>query len=71
MPQIKNLGYGSLAIQLNDDNEVVLGPRETRDFSNDEFDSEGVQKSLRDGLATVLASDEQPAKKSKPKPNSI
>jgi hypothetical protein len=68
MPQLKNQGYSTLAIQVSDDDQIVLGPRETKDISIDEFDSEGVQKSLRDGLAMVLASEEQPAKRSKPKP---
>jgi hypothetical protein len=70
MPEIKNLGYGSLAIQLSEDKQITLGPRETKEIALDDLDSEGVQKSLRDGLAMLLTSEEQPAKKSKPKPNS-
>lgn len=68
MPQIKNLGYGSLAIQVSDDNQIMLGPRETKDISHDEFDSEGVQRALRDELIAVLPGEAQPEKKSKSKP---
>jgi len=64
MPDIKHLGYGSLSIQVSAEKKVVLGPRETKDVSAEEFESEGVQKSLRNGLIAVLP--EAPAEK-KPK----
>jgi hypothetical protein len=67
MPDIKHLGYGSLAIQVNKEKQVVLGPRETKDISVDEFESEGVQKSIREGLIAVLPEPAQAAEKN-PKP---
>ncbi len=70
MPDIKNVGYDSVAIQLSDDKQIVLGPRETAALSTDDFDTEGVQKSVRDGLVMILSSEGQPEKKSKGKPNS-
>ena len=70
MPDIKNLGYGSLAIQLSGDNSITLGPRETKDISADDFESEGVQKGFREGLIAVLPGETQAEKKPKPKPNS-
>ena len=68
MPDIKNLGYGSLAIQLSGENVITLGPRETKDISADDFESESVQKSFRDGLIAVLPGETPAEKKSKPKP---
>jgi hypothetical protein len=68
MPTVKNLSYGSLAIQVRDDHQIVLGPRESKDIGSDDFESEGIQKILRDGTATVLLREEPPAKKPKPKP---
>jgi len=70
MPQIKNLGYGSLAIKISDDNQIVIGPRETKDLSHDEADSEGVRKAMQDELIAVLPGEAQPEKKHKAKPNS-
>lgn len=70
MSDIKNLGYGSVAIQLSDDKQIALGPRETKDISADDFDSEGVQKALRDELIAVLPGEAPPEKKPKSKPNS-
>ena len=69
MANIKHLGYGSLAIQLSDEKRIVLGPRETADISVDELDSEGVQKSLREGLIAILPGEAQSEKKPKSKTN--
>jgi hypothetical protein len=69
MPQIKNTGWDSLAIQ-GKDKPIVLAPRETKDISTDDFESPGVQKSLSDGQAMALSSEEPEVKKSKPKPAS-
>lgn len=64
MPDIKELGYQQVAIQLSEDKQITLGPRETKRISDDEFESEGVQRSLRDGLIAVLP-ETQGEKKSK------
>lgn len=66
MPVIKNLGYGSLAIQLTEEEQVVLGPRETTNISADQFKFEAVRKLSKQGLIAVLPG-EAPADK-KPKP---
>jgi hypothetical protein len=68
MPDIKHLGYGSLTIRISDDKEVVLGPRESKDISADDFETDGVQKSLREGLIAVLP---EPAAEKKPKPKPV
>lgn len=71
MPDIKHLGYGSLAIQLSENKQITLGPRETKQISADEFKSEGVQKGFSEGLLAVLPGEEASAeKKAKPKTNS-
>jgi hypothetical protein len=70
MPAVKNLSYGSLAIQLSDNKQLKLGPRETNEISADEFESEGIQKSLREGRIAVLPGGTPAEKKAKPKPNS-
>jgi len=68
MPDIKNLGYGSLAIQLGEDKQITLGPRETVHISDGDFESEAVQKALSDGLIAVLPG-EAPAEKKTKKAN--
>ncbi len=65
MPDIKHLGYGSLAIQLSEDKQITLGPRETKQISTDEFDADGIQKGLREGMLAVLPGD-APAEKDAP-----
>jgi len=69
MADIKHLGYGSLAIQVAENKQIVLGPRETQDISADELKSEGVLKALRDGLVAVIPEGAQSEKKPKPKTN--
>ena len=68
MPDIKHLGYGSLTIRTGEDKEITLGPRETKDVSADDFESEGIQKSLREGLIAVLPDQTPAEKRTKPKP---
>ena len=68
MPDIKHLGYGSVTIRISDDKEVVLGPRESKDISADDFETDGVQKGLREGLIAVLPEAAPADKKPKPKP---
>jgi hypothetical protein len=70
MADIKHLGYGSLAILVADDKQIVLGPRETKDISADELNSEGVRKALRDGLVAIIPAPAQPEKKPQLKQNS-
>jgi hypothetical protein len=70
MPEIKHLGYGSLAIQLSEDKQITLGPRETKHISDEEYGSEGVQKGFRDGLLTVLPGEAKAEKKPKSKNDS-
>ena len=65
MPQIKNMGYGSFALNGKDE-PIVLGPRETKDISTEDFESDGVLQALRDGLVEVLSA-QQPEKKTKSK----
>jgi hypothetical protein len=68
MPTVKNMSYGSLAIQLSENKQLTLGPRESKEIALEEFDAEGVRKSLRDAQITVLPGEPQAEKKSKPKP---
>ena len=69
MANIKHLGYGSLAIQLSEEKQIVLGPRETVDISVDELDSEAVQKNLREGLIALFPGEARTETKPKSKPN--
>lgn len=69
MAEIKHLEYGSLAIQVGEDKQIVLGPRETQDISADELKSDGVLKAVRDGLVTIIPEGAQSEKKLKPKTN--
>jgi len=71
MPDIKHLGYGSLTIRTGEDKEITFGPRETKDVSADDFDTEGIQKSLREGLIAVLPERAPAEKKPKPKPATV
>jgi hypothetical protein len=69
MPVIKETNYGVLRIQVSDEKQIVLGPRETQDITADEFESEGVQKSLREGMIAALPEQVHSEKKPKPKIN--
>ncbi len=57
MPQFKNLGYGTLSLQLSEEKQITLGPRETKDISADESKSAGIHKALAEGLIAVLPGD--------------
>jgi hypothetical protein len=54
MPTIKNMSYGPLSIARADKESLTLGPRETADISEVEFDSDEVQRHLRDRRVAVV-----------------
>jgi hypothetical protein len=54
MPTIKNMSYGSLSIARAEKDPLTLGPRETADISDLEFDSDEIQRHLRDRRIAVL-----------------
>jgi hypothetical protein len=73
MPDIKHMGYGTLTIQVGENDKLEFGPRETKDIAADDLGSDGVQKALADGLVIVLPSTTtekkpKPAKGSSPSP---
>ena len=54
MPTVKNLSYGHLSIARADKDALSLGPRETADISDVEFDSDEIQRHLRDRRIAVI-----------------
>ena len=54
MPTVKNLSYGHLSIGRGEKEPLTLGPRETADISDVEFDSDEIQKHLRDRQIAVI-----------------
>jgi hypothetical protein len=54
MPTVKNLSYGHLSIARADKDPLSLGPRETADISDVEFDSDEIQRHLRDRHIAVI-----------------
>ena len=54
MPTVKNLSYGSLSIARAEKDPLTLGPRETADISDVEFDSDEIQRHLRDRQIAVI-----------------
>lgn len=54
MPTVKNMNYGPLSISRADKDPLTLGPRETADISDLEFESEEIQRHLRDRRISVL-----------------
>lgn len=54
MPTIKNMSYGPLSVARADKDPLTLGPRETADISEVEFDSDEVQRHLRDRRIAVI-----------------
>jgi hypothetical protein len=54
MPTIKNMSYGALSIVRAEKDPLTLGPRETADISDMEFDSDDIQRHLRDRRITVI-----------------
>jgi hypothetical protein len=54
MPTIKNMSYGPLSIARADKDPLTLGPRETADISDTEFDSDEILRHLRDRRIAVV-----------------
>lgn len=54
MPTVKNLSYGHLSIARADKDALSLGPRETADISDVEFDSDEIQSHLRERRIAVI-----------------
>ena len=54
MPTVKNLSYGHLSIARGEKDPLSLGPRETADISDVEFDSDEIQRHLRDRQIAVI-----------------
>ncbi|MFL6332171.1 MAG: hypothetical protein ACJ754_02400 [Pyrinomonadaceae bacterium] len=54
MPTVKNLSYGHLSIARAEKDPLSLGPRETADISDVEFDSDEIQRHLRDRRIAVI-----------------
>ncbi|HVF50282.1 MAG TPA: hypothetical protein VNA19_09365 [Pyrinomonadaceae bacterium] len=63
MPLLKNLHYGPITLERDNDVPLTIGPRETINISEKEFDNEGVQRYFRDGTIVILSGDEPPEKK--------
>lgn len=54
MPTIKNMSYGPLSVARADKDPLTLGPRETADISEVEFDSDEIQRHLRDRRIAIV-----------------
>ena len=54
MPTIKNMSYGALSVARGEKDPLTLGPRETADISDVEFDSDEIQRHLRDRRIAVI-----------------
>lgn len=54
MPTVKNLSYGHLSIARGDKDPLTLEPRGTGDISEMEFDSDEIQRHLRDRRIAVI-----------------
>ena len=54
MPTVKNLSYGHLSIARADKDPLSLGPRGTADISDVEFDSDEIQRHLRERRVAVI-----------------
>ena len=54
MPTVKNLSYGHLSVARADKDPLSLGPRETADISDVEFDSDEIRRHLRDRRIAVI-----------------
>ena len=54
MPTIKNMSYGPLSVARGDRDPLTLGPRETADISEAEFDSDEMRRHLRDRRIAVV-----------------
>jgi hypothetical protein len=54
MPTLKNLSYGSLTIERPGSDPLTLGPRESAEISGEAFESDEVQRHLRDKRIAIL-----------------
>jgi hypothetical protein len=54
MPTIKNMSYGALSVARGEKDPLTLGPRETADISDVEFDSDEIQRHLRERRITII-----------------
>jgi hypothetical protein len=54
MPTVKNLSYGHLSIARAEKDPLTLGPRETADISDVEFDSDEIQNHLRERRIAII-----------------
>ncbi|HEX8146404.1 MAG TPA: hypothetical protein VF591_04295 [Pyrinomonadaceae bacterium] len=54
MPTIKNMSYGALSVARAEKDPLTLGPRETADISEVEFDSDEIQRHLRDRRIAII-----------------
>jgi hypothetical protein len=52
--KVKNLSYGHLSIERGEREPLTLGPRETAEISDVEFDSDEIRKHLREGQLAVI-----------------
>ena len=55
MPTIKNMSYGPLSVARADKDPLTLGPRETADISDVEFDSDEIQRHLRERRIAIIS----------------
>lgn len=72
MPTVKNLSYGHLSIERPEDDPLTLGPRETGQISEKEFESEQVQKYLLERRIAIISGEAKaegrPRARTTPKP---
>ena len=71
MPDVKNLGYGPLSIARPEGDPLTLGPRETAQISEKEFESDQIQRHLREKRIAIIpgeAKDEGRSRNRMPKP---
>ena len=54
MPTVKNLSYGPLSIARAEKDPLTLGPRESADLSDVDFESDEIQRHLRDRRIAVI-----------------
>ena len=54
MPTLKSLVWGYQSIPRADKDPLTLGPRETADISDVEFDSDEIQRHLRERRIAVI-----------------
>jgi hypothetical protein len=54
MPTVKNLSYGALSIARAEKDPLTLGPRASADISDVEFDSDEIQRHLRERRIAII-----------------